>query len=284
MHPRQRPLRHPRRRAGVAGRRRPLPGHVRGGLLQPAERRPSAASPWRTRAWSTCPTGWTCGSPSRTATGWTWPRSSVVEHRCALDLRRGLLVRTAPVRRRRRAAHAVVPAPVRAHGQAPPGRAADRRDGRGLDRPATVVSGIDGTVTNSGVARYRDLSGRHLTVLAQREPDPSSRPARGRAPPSPQLRIAVAARTRVAARGGRPRAGSSARSRAGSGTSSSSMRATGCTGDDREGGRRSSPPGTWPSPTRAWPRSMLADAPGFDELLARHELAWRQLWRRSGST
>ena len=57
-----------------------------------------------------------------------------------------------------------------------------------------ISSGIDGAITNSGVARYGDLSARHLTVLARREPDPSSVLLVARTTQS-QLRIALAART-----------------------------------------------------------------------------------------
>ena len=70
----QRVLRHPRRPARGRGRRRPLPGHLRRRPVQPGRHRGRRARRWRTRTWSTCPTGCRCGSGSPAGRGSTSQR------------------------------------------------------------------------------------------------------------------------------------------------------------------------------------------------------------------
>jgi len=64
-----------------------------------------------------------------------------------------------------------------------------------------VWSGLDGQVTNSGVKRYRDLDGRHLTVLQAGEASPETVELQAETTQS-HARIAIAARTRVRVEGG----------------------------------------------------------------------------------
>jgi trehalose/maltose hydrolase-like predicted phosphorylase/beta-phosphoglucomutase-like phosphatase (HAD superfamily) len=59
-----------------------------------------------------------------------------------------------------------------------------------------VRSGLDGRVINSGVRRYRDLDGRHLSVLHAAEADPQTIELQAETSQS-HIRIALAARTRV---------------------------------------------------------------------------------------
>ena len=59
-----------------------------------------------------------------------------------------------------------------------------------------VWSGLDGRIKNSGVKRYRDLDGQHLTVLHAGEADDDSVEIEAETTQS-HVRIAVAARTRV---------------------------------------------------------------------------------------
>jgi alpha,alpha-trehalase len=59
-----------------------------------------------------------------------------------------------------------------------------------------VWSGLDGRVINSGVSRYRDLNGRHLSVLHAAEVDRETIELQAETSQS-RIRIALAARTRV---------------------------------------------------------------------------------------
>ena len=202
----------------------------------------------------------------------------IIQHRLTLDMRRGLLVRTLrfvdavgrhTTVRQRRFVHMGDPHLAGLQ------TVVTAEDWTGTLR---ISSGIDGAVTNAGVARYGDLSARHLTVLARREPDPSSVLLVARTTQS-QLRIAVAARTTAVG---------------GAATTSRRLwQEPGRIGHELELPMR---PGvavtidkvatlvtsrdvaiSEPALTAV---ELLADAPGFDDLLISHELAWRQLWRR----
>ena len=74
-----------------------------------------------------------------------------------------------------------------------------------------VWSGLDGQITNSGVKRYRDLDGRHVTVLRAGEAGQEVIELQAETTQS-HVRIGVAARTRVLANDApaRPSAGCSA--------------------------------------------------------------------------
>jgi len=139
-----------------------------------------------------------------------------------------------------------------------------------------VRSGIDGSVTNSGVARYRDMAAHHLRVRTLGEPDPATVLLTATTTQS-ELLVAVAARTRVD-RGRVERV---------------LERSRGLVAHRIELQVRAGEPVTVEKtvalvtsrdvavshPAEAAVEA-LAEAPGFEGLLASHELAWDQLWRR----
>ncbi|WP_214369163.1 glycoside hydrolase family 65 protein [Pseudonocardia sp. H11422] len=143
-----------------------------------------------------------------------------------------------------------------------------------------VVSGIDAAVTNSGVPRYRQMSGRHLEVLGTREPDGQTVLLNARTSQS-ELRIAEAARTRVL-RQGRPAdvprrlVQQPARVAheldidvtAGAPVAVEKVVALFTSRDVAI-----SEPGLAAV-------ELLRDTAGFDDLLENHELAWHRLWNR----
>jgi trehalose/maltose hydrolase-like predicted phosphorylase len=203
----------------------------------------------------------------------------VLEHRWALDMRRGLLTRklrfvdpagrTTAVRQRRIVSmaqpqlaglHTVVTA----------------EDWSGTLR---VASGIDGAVTNGGVARYAGMASNHLDLVDTAEPAPHTLLLVARTHQS-EVRIAEATRTRVrCADGSEPdphlvRDGErvahefDVEVRAGEPVSIEKVVALQTSRD---------PAISEPALAAT---EQVAAAPGFDDLLTRHELAWDQLWRR----
>ncbi|GAA0922598.1 glycoside hydrolase family 65 protein [Pseudonocardia zijingensis] len=212
--------------------------------------------------------------------GWTdLSAVRVLEHRWALDLRRGVLNRklrfvdaagrTTAVRQRRLVCmaqpqlaglHTVVTA----------------EDWSGTLR---VASGIDGAVTNSGVARYAGLAGDHLDVVTTAEPAPRTLLLMARTNQS-EVRIAEAARTRVRATGApdpEPRL-----VRDGERISHEfevAVRAGEAVSVEKVVALQTSRDPAISEPALA-ATEQVAAVPGFDDLLTRHELAWHQLWRR----
>ncbi|HZG88930.1 MAG TPA: glycosyl hydrolase family 65 protein [Pseudonocardia sp.] len=204
----------------------------------------------------------------------------VLEHRLVLDLRRGLLHRVlrfvdvagrrTAVRQRRfvhmgqrflAGLHTVVTA----------------EDWTGRLR---IASGVDGGVTNAGVSRYRDMSAVHLAVTAARPAGPETVLLAARTVQS-GIAVATAARTRVGAVGcadapaGRTRTGESRVAlefdvpvSAGEPVTIDKVVAMATSRDVAV------------SEPAATATELVAAAPDFDELLAGHELAWEQLWRR----
>jgi len=144
-----------------------------------------------------------------------------------------------------------------------------------------VRSGVDGRVTNAGVERYRGLDGRHLLPLegGQDGDDTVWLQAETR---TSRVRVAVAARARVL-RDGRPLA-----------TDRRAVQAPGVAAQELsfevsagEAVTVEKLAALFTSRDRAIAeagdaaRGRLARlGDGFDELLARHTLAWDQLWRR----
>ena len=146
----------------------------------------------------------------RRASGSTSQQADVREHRLELDMRTGTLTRRSDA------------------GRTPDGRRTSVVQRRfvsmkdehlaGLETEFTaenwsgtleVCSGLDGRVVNAGVKRYRDLNGRHLTVLGQAEVDEETIDLQVETIQS-HVRIALAARTRVL-RDGRDRSRPTAR-------------------------------------------------------------------------
>ena len=143
-----------------------------------------------------------------------------------------------------------------------------------------VRSGLDGRVTNAGVARYAELRGDHLAEVdtAQLDEETTYLTARTRAS---GIDVALAARTRVF-RGGehvpvnrRPveEPGSVAQDLGLTLERGEAMTVEKVVTLFTSRDRAISEPGT---EARAW----IARAGGFDELLERHAHAWATLWRR----
>src|SRR5918999_1436331 len=143
-----------------------------------------------------------------------------------------------------------------------------------------VRSGLDGRVVNAGVKRYRDLTGRHLTVLDQAEVNPETVDLQVETTQS-RVRVALAARTRLLRDGTTARADRRLIEEPGFVAHELAF--------ELEQGR----PATVEkvvtlftsrdraiSESRADARRVVAGAEGFGGLLARHEGAWNSLWNR----
>ncbi|GAA4785072.1 hypothetical protein GCM10023200_18630 [Actinomycetospora chlora] len=142
----------------------------------------------------------------------------------------------------------------------------------------TVSSGVDGTVTNSGVSRYRHLAGRHLEVLAADEVGDDTVVLTARTTQS-RHRVAVGARTRlprpattVVARGpdraeGRIGQRLTVEVHAGETVEIEKIAAVVTSRDVAVS-----------EPALA-ATELLAEAPGFTDLLAEHTRCWERLWR-----
>jgi trehalose/maltose hydrolase-like predicted phosphorylase len=139
-----------------------------------------------------------------------------------------------------------------------------------------VESGVDGTVTNAGVARYRALAGRHLEVVETAEPGPQTLLLVARTRQS-RVRVAVAARTVVDA----PGAARSVRREPDriAHRLELDLRPGAAVAIEKVAALVTSRDAAVSEPAIA-ATELLAGAGGFDELLVGHELAWQQLWRR----
>ncbi|GAA4880720.1 glycoside hydrolase family 65 protein [Actinomycetospora straminea] len=143
----------------------------------------------------------------------------------------------------------------------------------------TVASGVDGTVTNSGVARYRHLSGRHLEVLATEETADDTVLLTAATTQS-RHRVAVGARTRVTAPADAPvvRAPDLAPGRIGH-RLTVGVRAGETVEIEKIAAVVTSRDVAIAEPALA-AAGLLAEAPGFEELLAEHTRSWARLWHR----
>jgi trehalose/maltose hydrolase-like predicted phosphorylase len=143
-----------------------------------------------------------------------------------------------------------------------------------------VHSGLDGTVTNAGVERYRKLNGKHLVPVATGTAGDDVVWLQAETASS-KIRVALAARTRVLREDQPDPARHRSRREPGRITHELTL-------DLREG-----EPATVEKvvtlftsrdPAVAEPglaaRERLAGGEGFDALLERHVLTWEQLWRR----
>ncbi|MFF8860783.1 glycoside hydrolase family 65 protein [Streptomyces sp. NPDC015139] len=137
-----------------------------------------------------------------------------------------------------------------------------------------VESAIDGEVTNSGVARYRDLDGRHLTHVHTGTAAPGTVWLRCRTRTSDisfELAARLTADAPVTHAGEGRRAVQHVRLRLPPGRT--------VTLDKTVALHTSRDPAIG-DPLRA-AVDRVRDAPGFDELLETHAAAWDQLWRRT---
>jgi len=145
-----------------------------------------------------------------------------------------------------------------------------------------VRSGLDGGVTNSGVQRYRSLANQHLEVLAAEAVDGEVVELEVQTTQS-HVRVAEAARTRVARAGGPAPLGREVSSRDGYVAHELTVEV------------RQQEPVTVEklvalytsraraiSEVRTEARTAVQRAPGFDELLLGHARSWDHLWNRYG--
>jgi trehalose/maltose hydrolase-like predicted phosphorylase len=207
------------------------------------------------------------------------PAVEVIDQHLELDLRQGVLTRRALVvdgsgRRtrlvQRRLAHMAQPHLLALHTVLVPENWSGRLD---------IRSAIDGTVANTGVARYSGLNNRHLDPVGQGADGPVlwlEVAAQG----SP-LHIAMAARTSVL-HGARPSAVTRENEQRDGWTAQvltvDAVEGVPVTVDKTVAVHTSRDPAV-DDPLRAALR-LAARADGFEELLGSHALRWRELWRR----
>ncbi|MET8703517.1 glycosyl hydrolase family 65 protein [Kitasatospora sp. NPDC004723] len=207
--------------------------------------------------------------------GGTWFSGPPAEQTLELDLRRGLLTRTALVvddeGRRTRLVQRRLASQARPHVVA----LESTFTAENWSGPLEVRSALDGVVANRGVARYRGLADRHLVPAGQGVTEGGLCWVEVAAPGAP-LRIALAARTRAP---------------------DGTVAVTYEHGDGRAAELRvlELPSGrpvivekvaavhTSRDPAIGTPLAssllLAAEAGGFAELLAEHALRWSELWR-----
>ncbi|MEU9166667.1 glycosyl hydrolase family 65 protein [Streptomyces sp. NPDC048420] len=137
-----------------------------------------------------------------------------------------------------------------------------------------VEAALDGSVTNAGVTRYRDLDGRHLTHVHTGTVAPDTVWLRCRTRTS-DIRIALAARLTA----DEPVSDGHEPSRAVQRTRLQLTPGRTATVDKTVAVHTSHDPAI-SDPLRAAIDRVVA-APGFDDLLETHLTAWDQLWRRA---
>lgn len=212
---------------------------------------------------------------------WLQPSDpTMVEQRVELDLRRGVLVRVLrfvdPVGRRtairqRRFVHMAQSFLAGLHTVV----TAENWSGR-----LRIEAGIDGRVTNTGVARYRDLASDHLETIETARPAADTVVLTARCS---QSRILIAEAVRVRLVGGATASGGSPQLSETPGrvrlTVDQEVRAGETVAVEKIASLVTSrdPAVSEPSAAAA---SVVSAAPTFEELLQAHELAWHQLWRR----
>ncbi|MEU1279214.1 glycosyl hydrolase family 65 protein [Streptomyces sp. NPDC005805] len=200
------------------------------------------------------------------------------EHRQQLDLRSGTLERT--MRYAAPDGRTLTVRQLRLVHMGDPHLAALRTEftAEGWSGDIEVEAALDGTVTNSGVARYRDLDGRHLVHVNAGDGDPEVVWLRCRTVTS-DIRVGLAARTGADA----PAAHELPR------TAHEPMRAVQLLRLTLTHGRPRTVDKivalhTSRDPAISDPLHAAADrvrrAPDFDTLLESHRTAWRALWRR----
>jgi trehalose/maltose hydrolase-like predicted phosphorylase len=143
-----------------------------------------------------------------------------------------------------------------------------------------VWSGLDGQIVNSGVRRYRDLEGRHLTVLHTAEAGEEIVELQAETSQS-HIRVAVAARTRVLADGTPAAAGRRLEAEPGFVAHALTLNL-----EPERPATVEKIAALYTSRDRAISETLLEarqaaqGAAGFGDLEARHAAAWEALWNR----
>ncbi|KUJ70461.1 trehalose 6-phosphate phosphorylase [Streptomyces albus subsp. albus] len=201
-------------------------------------------------------------------------------HRQVLDLRQGTLVRC--TRYDDGQGHELEVEECRLVHMGDPHLAGLRTTFRagGWSGALAVRSGLDGRVRNAGVARYRDLEGRHLTQLRAGSQAPGTVWLGCRTTDS-DMSIALAARTRTSGGPGPPLDSRPELTRETAGWRlelpiSPGMPVT----VEKTVALHTSRDPAIGAPLRA-ALDRVARAPGFAGLRAGHRIAWEQIWRRA---
>ncbi|MDH6574709.1 glycosyl hydrolase family 65 protein [Kitasatospora sp. MAP5-34] len=143
-----------------------------------------------------------------------------------------------------------------------------------------VRSALDGTVANTGVARYRGLTSRHLTAVGQGTDGEELLWLQTRATGSP-LHVALAARTRLHRDGIQPTADCQNEFR--DGWAARTITVDAVTGQpvtvEKTVAMYTSRDPAVDDPVRAAVR-LASHADSFEDLLRAHALRWEELWRR----
>ncbi|MFI9318171.1 glycoside hydrolase family 65 protein [Kitasatospora aureofaciens] len=207
--------------------------------------------------------------------GGTWFAGPPAEQTLELDLRRGVLTRSALVVDERGRRTLLVQR--RLASQARPHLLAleSTFTPENWSGPLEVRSALDGGVTNTGVLRYRGLTACHLVPAGQGVDEAGLLWLEADAVGSP-LRIALCARTstdRAARLGAECREGSAAHLLTLDTEQGRPVTATKTVAVHTSRDRAIE------TPLRA-SRQLAAGAGSFDELLAEHALRWAELWRR----
>ncbi|MER7580626.1 glycosyl hydrolase family 65 protein [Kitasatospora sp. NPDC097691] len=209
--------------------------------------------------------------------GGAWFTGPPAEQTLELDLRRGLLTRTALVvdghGRRTRLVQRRLASQARPHLLALESTFTPENWSGLLE----VRSGLDGNVANTGVARYQGLAERHLVPAGQGADESGLIRLEAEAVDSP-LRIALCARTgadRAHTAATEEREGWAAHLLALEATAGRSVTVTKTVAVHTSRDRAVE------TPLHA-SRLLAAEAGDFGQLLAEHTLRWAELWRRCG--
>ncbi|MEU0394053.1 glycosyl hydrolase family 65 protein [Streptomyces sp. NPDC006208] len=218
------------------------------------------------------------GDDSAATNGWFTPDSTaLVDHHQTLDLRTGTLARTATYEDPRGRRLSV--RQLRFVHMGDPHLAALRTEftAQGWTGEIEVESAIDGTVTNNGVARYRQLDGHHLSGISRGNSGADTVWLACRTSTS-DIRIAMAARITVEGPM-RPVPTDHEPARA-----AQILRLT-LTADRTVTADKTVALHTSRDPAISDPLGAAVDrvntAPHFHELLLSHQAAWQQLWQRA---
>lgn len=205
--------------------------------------------------------------------------AEILDYRQTLDLKRGVLTRDLRVRDRRGHITRVTSRRIVHMGDPHVAALELALTAENWSGPVEVRSALDGCVANLGVERYRQLNGRHLVPVDARAAGEDVVLLQVRTVQS-QIRIAEAARTRVfqdhapraCTRRTSVRDGFIAHELALDLEANRTVTIEKVVSIYTSRDRAISEPGLAA-------REKLADAPGFDALLAGHVLAWEHLWR-----